>query len=44
MFCGTLAVEGDIAPAGRFEFALEDPVLGRTIRHFYTVETLPVAG
>ncbi len=44
MFCGTLAVEGDIAPAGRFEFALEDPVLGRTIRHFYTVETLPAAG
>jgi len=44
MFCGTLAVEGDIAPAGRFEFALEDPVLGRTIRHFYTVEILPVAG
>ena len=44
MFCGTLAVEGDIAPAGRFEFALEDPVLGRTIRHFYTVEILPIAG
>ena len=44
MFCGTLAVEGDIAPAGRFEFELEAPVLGRTIRHGYNVATLPVTG
>ena len=44
MFCGTLAVEGDIVPTGRFEFELEDPVLGRTIRHGYNIETLPVTG
>ncbi|KER74015.1 hypothetical protein HR51_02760 [Burkholderia cepacia] len=44
MLCGTLAAIGGIRPAERFEVELEDPVLGRTIRHAYAVDTLPVAG
>ncbi|MFG1376950.1 DUF2848 domain-containing protein [Xanthobacter autotrophicus] len=44
MFCGTLAARGGIRPAARFAFELEDPVLGRTIRHAYDVSVLPVAG
>lgn len=44
MFCGTLAAKGGIRAAGRFEFALEDPVLGRTLSHAYDIDALPVAG
>lgn len=44
MFCGTLAAIGGIRPAERFEFEIEDPVLGRIIRHGYDVTVLPVAG
>lgn len=44
MFGGTFAAKGGIRPADRFEFELEDPVLGRTIRHAYDVITLPVLG
>jgi hypothetical protein len=44
MFCGTMAVEGEIAPAERFEIELEDPVLGRKIVHSYAVRPLPVEG
>jgi hypothetical protein len=44
MFCGTLAALGGVRPADRFEFELEDPVLGREIRHGYDVATLPVLG
>ncbi|MEP9354339.1 DUF2848 domain-containing protein [Xanthobacter sp. KR7-65] len=44
MFCGTLAAIGGIRPAERFEFEIEDKVLGRTIRHGYDVKVLPVAG
>ena len=44
MFCGTMAVEGEIAAADTFEITLEDPVLGRTIRHTYAIEALPIAG
>ncbi|MEW6256950.1 MAG: DUF2848 domain-containing protein [Pseudomonadota bacterium] len=44
MFCGTLAAHGGIRPAERFEFEIEDPVLGRTIRHAYDVAVLPVVG
>ena len=44
MFCGTLAVKGGIRPADRFEFEIEDPVLGRTIRHGYSIEPLPILG
>ncbi|WP_425093431.1 DUF2848 domain-containing protein [Tropicimonas sp. S265A] len=42
MFCGTLPAIGGVRPSSRFEMALEDPVLGRTLHHAYTVETLPV--
>ena len=44
MFCGTLAVHGNIAFADRFEMELNDPVLGRTISHAYTISTLPDEG
>jgi hypothetical protein len=44
MFCGTLAAKGGVRPTGRFEFELEDPVLGRTISHGYSVRTLPILG
>ena len=42
MFCGTLAVRGDVAAADRFELELEDPVLNRRIRHGYDVRSLPI--
>jgi len=42
MFGGTLPVHGDVAAAERFEFEIEDPVLGRKLTHAYDVETLPV--
>jgi hypothetical protein len=44
MFCGTLAAHGGVRAAARFEMELEDPVLGRSIRHGYRVESLPVLG
>ena len=44
MFCGTLAVHGGIRPAVRFEFELEDPVIGRKIQHGYDVVSLPNLG
>ena len=44
MFCGTLAVHGGVRPGERFEFELEDPVRGRTIRHGYSVLSLPNLG
>jgi hypothetical protein len=42
MYCGTPGAIGGIRPATRFEMELEDPVLGRTLRHAYDVEVLPV--
>jgi Protein of unknown function (DUF2848) len=44
MFGGTFAAKGGIRPASRFEYELDDPVLGRTIRHAYDVVELPVLG
>jgi len=44
MLCGTLPAIGGIRPAQRFEIELEDPVLGRTLRHAYAIETLPIHG
>ncbi len=44
MFCGTLAVQGEITFADRFAVALEDPVLGRRLEHAYDIEALPIAG
>lgn len=42
MFCGTLPVRGTLRGAQRFEFELEDPQLGRTLRHAYQVTQLPI--
>jgi hypothetical protein len=42
MFCGTVAAIGGIRPANRFEMELEDPVLGRTLRHAYDISVLAV--
>jgi hypothetical protein len=44
MFCGTLAAKGGIRGAGRFAMELEDPVLGRRLRHEYSIKVLPVEG
>ncbi len=44
MFGGTLPAIGGVAPAERFEFELEDPVLGRRLTHAYDIEVLPIAG
>ena len=44
MFGGTLASIGEIRPAQRFEFELEDTVLNRKITHGYITEQLPVLG
>jgi hypothetical protein len=42
MFSGTIATKGGLRPAGRFRFELEDPVLGRALRHEYSVRALPI--
>jgi hypothetical protein len=42
MYCGTLGAIGGIRPATRFEMELEDPVLGRTLKHAYDISVLPV--
>ena len=42
MFCGTLGAIGGIRPASRFEMELEDPVLGRRMRHAYDIDCLPI--
>jgi hypothetical protein len=44
MFCGTFAVHGGICYGGAFEMELEDPVLGRKLRHRYRIEQLPDEG
>jgi hypothetical protein len=42
MFMGAIAAMGGIRPAPHFEMMLEDPVLGRAIRHAYDIVTLPI--
>ncbi|MGH8687113.1 MAG: DUF2848 domain-containing protein [Burkholderiales bacterium] len=44
MFCGTLAARDGIHPAKKFTMELEDPVLGRKLRHAYWIEPLPIEG
>lgn len=41
MICGTVGAIGGIRPSGRFTMELFDPVLNRSIRHSYSIETLP---
>lgn len=43
MFGGTFGAIGGIRPSQRFEMELADPVLGRAIRHGYTITALPLA-
>lgn len=40
MFGGTLAALGGIRPSRRFEYVLEDPVLGRILSHGYDIVDL----
>ena len=42
MFCGTLPVLGEVRPSSVFTMELEDGVLGRSIRHTYEIEPLPL--
>jgi Protein of unknown function (DUF2848) len=42
MFCGTLGAIGGIRPAAWFEMELDDPVLGRQMRHGYAIDCLPI--
>ena len=44
MFCGTFAVHGEISYSGTFDMELEDPVLGRTLKHGYRIVSLPDEG
>jgi hypothetical protein len=41
IFCGTFPAKGGILMGERFEFEMEDPVLGRRIGHAYQVRCLP---
>jgi hypothetical protein len=43
MFCGTLAARGGVRPSPHFLFEIDDPVVGRKIRHEYSVSYLPLA-
>ncbi|HTQ72860.1 MAG TPA: DUF2848 domain-containing protein [Burkholderiales bacterium] len=43
MFCGTLAVRGEIGGGERFEIELHDPVRNRSLRHEYAVRELAIA-
>lgn len=43
MYCGTVSVHGAIRPADGYEIEIEDPVLRRSIRHSYRVQTLRIA-
>jgi hypothetical protein len=40
LFCGTQPVLGALTPAGAYEMELHDPVLGRSLRHRYSVDAL----
>lgn len=44
MFCGTFDAIGGIRPAPRFDFEIEDSILGRKIAHGYDIVSLPIAG
>lgn len=42
MFMGALNAIGGVRPGSPFEMELEDPVLGRSLRHAYEVDVLPI--
>ena len=41
MFCGTVPVVGGVRPSKSMTVELVDPVLGRTLSHTYSVDSLP---
>jgi Protein of unknown function (DUF2848) len=41
MFCGTMPLLAPIGTAAEFQMELEDPVLGRKLRHWYSTRELP---
>lgn len=43
MFCGTLAVRGEIGGGERFEIELHDPVRSRSLTHEYAARVLAIA-
>lgn len=43
MYCGTLAVTGEIGGGERFEIELEDPKLNRKLQHAYSTRCLEIA-
>jgi len=43
MFCGTLAVQGEIGGGERFEIELHDPLTNRSLRHEYATRSLTIA-
>ena len=43
MFCGTLAVQGEIGGGERFEIELHDPLNNRSLRHAYATRSLTIA-
>jgi hypothetical protein len=43
MFCGTLAVRGEIGGGERFEIELHDTVKNRSLRHGYAIRALEIA-
>ena len=40
LFCGTQPVIGPLTSAGAYELELHDPVLGRSLRHRYSIDAL----
>ncbi|HTE45839.1 MAG TPA: DUF2848 domain-containing protein [Gemmatimonadaceae bacterium] len=42
LFGGTIPTVNAIGPADKFEMELHDPVVGRSLRHRYEIQTLPV--
>ena len=42
LFLGTIPAIGGIRAASRFEMELEDPVLGRSLRHDVMIDALPI--
>ncbi|WP_457154545.1 DUF2848 family protein, partial [Mesorhizobium sp. P5_C1] len=44
MFCGTLAVQGEIGASERFEMTLRDPLTGESLTASYSTISLPERG
>lgn len=42
MFCGTHAVKGDLRWTSKFMMEMQDPVLGKTIKHTYDCQSLSI--